>query len=298
MNRRQFQRTAVAVAAAAGWPTVVRAETRRTDRAAHDAAAARADWSAIEAASGGRLGVAVLRGDGRIDGHRLDERFPMCSTFKWLATANVLARVDRGEERLDRRVRFGREVLLAHSPVTTPHAGTADGMTIAELCDAAITESDNAAANLLLARLGGPAGVTRFVRTLGDDATRLDRTEPTLNASRPGDPRDTTTPRAMAASMRRAVLGDALAPASRAQLARWLEATKTNGRRLGAAVPPGWRLGSKTGTGAHGSTNDVGVFWPPSGEAFVVAVYLTATQASEDARNGAIAAVARAVTSM
>jgi beta-lactamase class A len=254
-------------------------------------------WREIERSAGGRLGVAVLdMADGRLHGHRLDERFPMCSTFKWLAAACVLNRVDAGQERLDRRIRFGREALVSYAPVAEKHAD-GSGMTVGELCEAAVTVSDNAAANLLLKSFGGPAGLTRYVRTLGDTATRLDRMEPALNESIPGDPRDTTTPRAMAQDLRTALLGDALKPESREQLVRWMQATRTNTHRLGAQLPEGWRLGSKTGTGARGSTNDVGVYWPPARPPIVVAAYLTDTRAPEDERNGAIARVARAVTS-
>jgi beta-lactamase class A len=168
---------------------------------------------------------------------------------------------------------------------------------VAELCHAAITVSDNAAANLLLASSDGPLGLTRYARSAGDDVTRLDRWEPELNEARPGDPRDTTTPRAMARALHAHLIGTALAPAGREQLANWLQATETNGRRLRAALPKGWRMGSKTGTGARGTTNDVGIFWPPNRPPIVVAVYLTQSKAPEAARNGAIAQVAKRVTS-
>jgi beta-lactamase class A len=251
-------------------------------------------WQRIEQDTGGRLGVAVLRADGSLAGNRLDERFPMCSTFKWLAAAYVLHRVDRGQERLDRRIRYGRDVLLPNSPVTSLHTRT--GMTLAELCHATITTSDNAAANLILRSYGGPAAVTRHARNLGDKVTRLDRYEMQLNEGAPGDPRDTTSPRAMAHLLQAHLIGDVLRASSREQLARWMEATETNGKRLKAQLPPGWRMGSKTGTGANGSTNDVGIFWPPGQPPVIVAAYLTGTSAPEAARNGAIAAVARYVT--
>ena len=277
VQRRHFQ---FAAALAAATPLLVQA---------------RDAWTPVERASGGRLGVAVLHPDGRVDGHRADERFPMCSTFKWLAAAYVLSRVDRGEERLDRRIPFGADALRAHSPVTSLHVGA--GMTLAELCHATVTVSDNAAGNLILASFGGPEGLTRYARSLGDTVTRLDRWEPELNEARPGDPRDTTTPRAMARLLHAHLLGNALSPAGRAQLAGWLEASKTNGQRLRADLPAGWRMGSKTGTGAQGTTNDVGIFWPPGRPPVVVAAYLTASKANEAARNGAIAQVARHVTS-
>ena len=282
MNRRRFQ-IQLAAGLAAAMPWLARAQQKNAG-----------PWGTIEAGSGGRLGVAVLQADGRLDGHRLDERFPMCSTFKWLAAACVLHRVDAGLERLDRRVRFGRAVLLPHSPVAARHVGA--GMTVGELCHAAITTSDNAAANLILASFGGPAGLTRYARSLGDEVTRCDRTEPSLNEARPGDPRDTTTPRAMARLLHAALLGDALSPRGREQLARWLEATQTNGARLRADLPAGWRMGSKTGTGARGTTNDVGIFWPPGRPPVIVAAYLTESEAPEAARNGTVAQVARRVT--
>lgn len=287
MNRRDFQtRLAAALALGITAPPSIHAKNLGSPEA----------WAGLEKASGGRLGVAVLQADGRIEGHRLDERFPMCSTFKWLAAAHVLQRVDAGQERLDRRIVYGADALRPHSPVTQKHVG-GDGMALADLCHATITVSDNAAGNLILGTFGGPEGLTRFARSLGDEVTRLDRWEPELNEALPGDPRDTTSPRAMARLLQATVLGTALSAGSREQLTRWLEATETNGRRLKADLPPGWRLGSKTGTGARGTTNDVGVFWPPGRPPIVVAVYLTGTAASEAVRNGSVAAVAKAVTS-
>ncbi len=289
MNRRDFHH-GLLLALTAAVPLSACAHQKNSGPSALE------PWAAIEAGAAGRLGVAVLdTGNGRLAGHRLDERFPMCSTFKWLAAAAVLARVDAGQERLDRRIHYGREQLVTYSPATAPHAGR-DGMTVAALCEAAITLSDNTAGNLLLDSFGGPAALTRYARSLGDAMTRLDRRETELNEATPGDPRDTTTPRSMALLLRSAVLGDALTPASRAQLVQWLQATRTNTKRLGAGLPEGWRLGSKTGSGAHGTTNDVGVYWPPGRAPIVVAAYLTETSAPEAVRNGALAQVAQAVT--
>jgi beta-lactamase class A len=197
-------------------------------------------------------------------------------------------------ERLDRLIRFGSDRLLPHSPITARHVG--DGMTLAALCDATVTVSDNTAGNLILESFGGPPALTAYARRLGDTATRLDRWEPALNEATPGDPRDTTTPRAMAMLLKATTLGDALTQDSRARLIAWLRGSRTNASRLGAHVPPGWQLGSKTGSGPRGTTNDVGVFWTPSGAAIVAAAYLTESGGSEAARNGVIADVARAVT--
>nr|WP_246165114.1 class A beta-lactamase [Pigmentiphaga aceris] len=258
----------------------------------------RTEIARIEAASGGRLGVAILdTHDGVFYGHREDERFPMCSTFKFLLAAHVLARVDRKEERLDRRVAVRTVDLVAYSPATQPHAD-GEPMSIAALCDASVTLSDNTAANLLLASAGGPAGLTAYLRQLGDAHTRLDRNEPSLNTARPGDPRDTTTPAAMLGSMRKLVLGDALSPASRTQLTRWLVDNKTGDARLRAGIPKGWKVGDKTGSGAYGTNNDIGVIWPSGRDPVLVTAYLTGTVEPVATRERALAEVGKLVTSL
>jgi beta-lactamase class A len=251
----------------------------------------------IEQESGGRLGVAVIDTlTGARALHRADERFPMCSTFKLLAAGAIMARVDAGWERLDRRIRFATSDLLEYSPITKERVGR-DGMSLAELCEAAITVSDNTAANLLLAALDGPAGVTAYARALGDAVTRLDRIEPDLNEAIPGDPRDTTTPAAMLANLHALVLGNALSAPSRDQLSGWLIANKTGDARLRAGLPGAWRVGDKTGSGGRGSTNDIGIAWPPQRAPIVIAAYLTETSKPDGQRNATLAAVGRAVAS-
>ena len=241
--------------------------------AAAAAAPAAASIAAIEAQIGGRLGVAVLNtATGARIVHRAGERFPMCSTFKFLAVAAVLRRVDAGVEHLDRRILYGVADLLDYAPTTRAHV--AEGaMSVSGLCEAAITLSDNTAANLLLASFGGPPTVTRLARTLGDRLTRLDRNEPTLNQALPGDPRDTTTPAAMVGDLRALLLGAALSPASRARLTGWMVANTTGAARLRAGLPPTWRIGDKTGSGSNGSTNTIGILWPPAGGPILAAVY-------------------------
>lgn len=247
----------------------------------------------LEKKSGGRLGVAILDTEsGERAGRRVDERFPMCSTFKLLLAAAVLARVDANAERLDRRIDFGERDLLEHAPVA--RARVKEGaLSIAELCDAAITMSDNTAANLLLQAIGGPAALTAYVRTLGDTATRLDRNEPMLNEALPGDARDTTTPAAMLGCVEALLVGGALAPASRERLTAWLVANKTGDQRLRAGVPKSWRVGDKTGTGERGTTNDVGILWPPSRKPLLIAAYITDSSAPLAARNAVLAGVGR-----
>ena len=250
----------------------------------------------LESESGGRLGVCVLEtATGARHVHRGDERFPMCSTFKALAVAAILARVDAGKEQLTRRIIFEASALVTYSPVTEKRVG-GDGMTLAEICDAAVTLSDNTAANLLLAAIGGPPGLTAYVRGLGDEITRLDRNEPSLNEALPDDPRDTTTPNAMASSLQALILGTALSTASREQLTAWLLANKTGDTRLRAGLAKDWRVGDKTGSGARGTANDVAVIWPPNKPPIVITAYLTGATVSTTQQNATLASVARAVS--
>lgn len=248
----------------------------------------------IERESLGRLGVAVLDTETGLDaGLRVRERFPMCSTFKCLASAAVLKRVDRGEMRLDRRIQFEAKDLVPYSPVTKDRVTT--GMTLAEICEAALTRSDNTAGNLLLRQIGGPAGLTSFARSLGDEVSRLDRWEVELNEALADDPRDTTSPAAMRQNLQRLLLGDALSANSRRQLTDWMVANKTGDTRLRAGAPRDWKVADKTGAGDRGTTNDVGAFWPAGRKPILVTAYLTGSQASPEDRNATIAKVARAV---
>jgi beta-lactamase class A len=252
----------------------------------------------LERESGGRLGVCVVEtSTGARHAHRGDERFPMCSTFKALAAAAVLAQVDAGKEQLSRRISYDASALTTYSPVTEKHVG--NGMTIAELCDAAVSLSDNTAANLLLATIGGPAGLTSFARSLDDQFTRLDRNEPTLNEALPDDPRDTTTPNAMASTLQTLILGTkALSAPSREQLTAWLIGNKTGDTRLRAGFAKNWGIGDKTGTGARGTSNDIGVVWPSNTPPVVITTYLTGATVSATQQNATLASVARAVSAM
>lgn len=223
----------------------------------------------LEREYGARLGVYALEtGTGATVIHRADERFALCSTFKTLAAAAVLDR--HPVARLDRRVTYTRADLVAYSPVAEKHVGT--GMTLRDLCDAAVRYSDNTTANLLLRELGGPHALTAHLRGLGDRVSRLDHGEPELNGNPPGDPRDTTTPRAITADYRALVLGDALPAAKRALLTDWLVRNTTGDRRVRAGVPRDWKVGDKTGTAEWGRANDVAVLWPPRGAPLVIAV--------------------------
>lgn len=258
-----------------------------------DVEAIQAGFADLEKEHGGRLGVCVLDvATGRRLEHRADERFAMCSTFKVLAAALVLTRVDRGEESLDRRVVYSKERVVTYSPETEKHAGE-EGMTLGDICKAGLTLSDNTAANLILESFGGPTELTRFARSIGDGVTRLDRIETALNEATPGDPRDTTSPAAMAEDVRKILLGDVLSASSREQLTSWMVANKTGDKRLRAGAPKDSRVGDKTGSGGNAETNDIAVIWPPGRGPIVVTAYFAESTASDEARNAVLAEVAR-----
>jgi beta-lactamase class A len=285
MNRRSLLKGAVLAAAALA--------LRPKLSLAASVGDLRARLEALERQHGGRLGVAILdTGNGRSVGYRADERFLMCSTFKLLAVAAVLARVDRGVEQLDRRIVFGSDVVLSYAPITRHRIG-GQGMTVAELCQAAITVSDNTAANLLLSSIGGPAAVTALARSLGDEMTRLDRMEPELNVTTAGDVRDTTTPNATLGDMQKILLEHTLSDTSREQLIAWLCATSTGDAKLRAGVPTGWKVGDKTGSGSQGESNDVAIIWPPGRKPLLVTAYYVNSSTDDAARNRVVAEVGR-----
>jgi beta-lactamase class A len=254
-----------------------------------------AELEALERRHGGRLGVAILAGTNGIS-RRGDERFALCSTFKFLAAAFVLARVDRGEESLSRRLVYSKNDLVTYSPTTEKHVES--GLTIGEICEAAMILSDNTAGNLLLDSFGGPAGLTSFARSLGDTVTRLDRRETELNEATPGDPRDTTTPLAMLDMLRKTVLGNTLSASSREQLIVWLVGNKTGDKRLRAGIPKSWRVGDKTGSGSNNATNDIAVIWPPDRAPILVTAYYAEARATDDERNAVLAEVGRLTTTL
>jgi len=250
----------------------------------------------IEARLGGRLGVAARRlGGGATLSHRADERFKMCSTFKLLLAAAVLRKVDEGRESLDRALSYGPADILSYAPAAKAHLAEGS-MSVEDLCIAAVTLSDNTAANLLLASLGGPGGVTAFARSLGDEVTRLDRNEPALNTTGPGDPRDTTSPAAAVGDLRRLAFGDALTPASRDLLVGWMTRTQTGAHRLRAGVPASARMGDKTGSyDADSTANDIAIIWPPGGSPILVAAYATGSGAPIERVEAALAEVGTVV---
>ncbi|RBQ06460.1 class A beta-lactamase [Micromonospora sp. LHW51205] len=238
-----------------------------------------AELAALERRFGARIGVyAVDTGTGRTLAHRADERFAYASTCKALAAGAMLAATSDADR--DRVVRYRRADLVAHSPVTERHVET--GMTLRDAAEAAVRYSDNTAGNLLFDALGGPAGFARALRDVGDRVTRPVRTEPELNAATPGDERDTSTPRALAGSLRAYTLGEALPPADRDLLLSWMRASTTGSGLVRAGVPAGWQVADKSGTGGYGTRNDIAVVWPPDSAPIVLAVM--SSRGSRDAK--------------
>jgi len=251
--------------------------------------------AAIEKRTGARIGVAALdTGAGKRLDYRSEERFPMCSTFKFLAAAAVLKRVDDGQDKLDRFVSYSEKDILEYAPVTKAHLPKG-GMKLGALCAAAIEQSDNTAGNLLLDTIGGPVGLTKFARSIGDETTRLDRKEPELNSASPGDERDTTTPAAMCAEMQRLLMGNVLSESSRHQLEDWLQHNETGAQLIRAGVSKTWTMGDKTGRCGNGATNDVAIIRPPDRAPIFVAIYSIGSTSSADDRAAIVAEAARAV---
>lgn len=237
------------------------------------AAQAPPELEAYERDSGGRIGVyAENLATGQKLAWRADERFVMCSTFKASLAACVLARVDRGEEQLAAMIPYGQADLLEYAPVAKQNLA-AGAMSVTEMCKAIVELSDNTCANLLLARIGGPAALTSFWRSIGDTTSRLDHDEPELNRSPPGDPHDTTTPAAMTGNLKRLVTGEALSPASRGQLTEWMVGCKTGANRLRGGLPADWKIGDKTGYNGKDAAGDVAVVWPKGDAPILIAAY-------------------------
>lgn len=245
----------------------------------------------VKGQSGERVGYILLdlNSGKTLKSVNSEDRFPMMSTFKALLCGAVLSRIDAGHEQLDRRIHYSQDDLVEYSPVTEKHL--TDGMTVRELCNAAITMSDNTAANLLLKTIGGPKKLTAFLHNMGDHVTRLDRCEPELNEALPNDERDTTTPAAMAKTLRKLLTGELLTRASRQQLIDWMEADKVAGPLLRSVLPDGWFIADKSGAGERGSRGIIAALGPDGKPSRIVVIYTTESHANMDERNKKIAEI-------
>lgn len=200
--------------------------------------------------------------------HRDNDMFAMCSTFKAYLSARVLQKAQRGELAMTDMLHVDPAAVIANSPISGPKAGSS--LSLNELCQAVLQRSDNTAANMLLHLIGGPPAITEFARSIGDDRTRLDRFELELNSALPGDPRDTSTPRALGGGIRAILTEEVLDQAHRKQLEDWMRGNLTS--RMRAGLPPGWTSADKTGTGDFASTNDIGIVYGPNGEHILLAI--------------------------
>jgi beta-lactamase class A len=266
---------------------------------AHRFASLQRDFStalaAIQSRVGGRIGAYVLDTQSQLElAFNARERFAMCSTFKLMLVAAVLKSCEAGTRSLDDELPVRAEDMVPYAPITSTHVAEGS-MTVRDLCAAAVTVSDNAAANILLQQIGGPAGLTQFLREIGDQVTRLDRTEVELNTNLPGDPRDTTTPQAMALSMEKVLVDEVLATQSRQQLMAWTQQSTTGLSRLRAGVPADWKAGDKTGNGRNGAANDLLIAWPPGRSAVIAAVYMSESKQPVSALDQAHAEIGRLV---
>ncbi|MFC9839114.1 class A beta-lactamase [Rhodococcus sp. NPDC127530] len=294
--RRTGRRGAVALALAlplllgACTATAEHAQPTTSVAAVPDRRSLDATIDALEAQYSTRIGVtAVNPATGEVYSHRGDERFAMCSTFKAYASAAVLRKTEDGSTSLDKTVVIEPGDLVENSPVTAAAVGTP--MTLGQIAEAALTQSDNTAGNYLLREIGGPQAVTALARDVGDGSTRLDRWETELNTAFRDDPRDTTTPNGLAQGFRALLLGDALDAASRDQLLEWMRASKTSDKRMRAGLPAGWTAADKTGGGGFGTANDAGVAWSPDGAPVVLAI-LTDSLTNQEGAQGNNQAIA------
>ena len=253
------------------------------------------DVAELEKNYGGRLGVTVIdTATGQVYSHRGRERFALCSTFKILAAAYILSRFDQGKENLSRKIAYSKEQLVAYSPETEKH----EEMTLSDICRAAIIYSDNTAGNLMLESFGGPEELNKYLASIGDNVTRLDRYETDLNDVRKGELRDTTTPLAMATTLQAIMAGDVLSGTSKRHLKDWMLDNTTGDKRLRAGLPKNWKIGDKTGSGNRNETNDVAIIWPPKRLPLIVSVYYAESSLSSNKRNEVISGIGKLVSKL
>lgn len=279
-----------ALRAAALLPLLAMAPVHADESGAINAAMAK-----LEQQFGGHIGmVAIDTGSGKRIGFRADERFPMCSSFKMVLAAAVLKKSVDTPGLMQKKIAISAADMLQHAPITTKHLGGT--LPVEALCEAAVSYSDNPAANLLLKEISGPAGLTAFARSIGDKELRSDRYELELNAAVPGDLRDTTTPAAMAGTVQALVLGKALPPAQQQLLKDWMLRNTTGDAKIRAGVPAKWVVAEKTGNcGRYGASNDSGVLYPPGRAPIVLAIYTSRPRQEDQGSDAIIAAVAKLV---
>lgn len=226
-------------------------------------------FAQLEGEFDARIGIyAIDTGTNQTVEFRPDERFAYSSTFKVLAAAILLKQNDIKD--LEKVVTYNKDDLVTYSPVTKKHVDT--GMTLLEISEAAIRKSDNTAGNLLLEALGGPEKFEQALRDIGDDVTQPERYETELNEFTPGNKRDTSTPRAMAANLNKVALGNFLPKDKRELLIDLMKGNATGDTLIRAGVPEDWKVADKSGAGSYGTRNDIAIVWPPNREPIVIAI--------------------------
>ncbi|MGF1778444.1 GMA family class A beta-lactamase [Vibrio nomapromontoriensis] len=247
----------------------------------------------IEQSTSGRIGVSVLDSNDQQWHYKGDERFPMMSTFKTLACAKMLQDSDRGILDIDKTAPVKSDELIAWSPITEKMVGSL--ITIENACEATMKTSDNTAANIVLQHIGGPQGVTNFLRLAGDEVTQLDRFEPELNQAKVDDPRDTTAPNAMNKTLHHILFEDVLAQNSKKQLKAWMQGNTVSDSLLRSILPEGWSIADRSGAGANGSRGITAAIWNDEREPLIISIYLTQTNLSMSERNKVINEIGKAI---
>ncbi|WP_049825404.1 class A beta-lactamase [Paenibacillus polymyxa] len=267
------------------------ASTPSTEKEPPNSNAANVVFKQLEIKFDARLGVYVIDTEtGKEVAYRADERFAYASTYKALAAGAVLQQ--KSNDELGKVIKFAKDDLVTYSPITEQHVDT--GMNLKEISDAAIRYSDNTAGNLLLKALGGPEGFEKAMRDNGDTVVMANRYETELNEAIPGDHRDTSTPNALANSLKVLTIDDSMPNDKQELLIGWLKENTTGDELIRAAVPEGWVVGDKTGAGSYGTRNDVAVVWPPDRDPIIIAVMSSRDTEDAEYNNALIAEAAKA----
>ncbi|MFB0980352.1 MAG: class A beta-lactamase [Alteromonadaceae bacterium] len=243
---------------------------------------------------GGRIGVSIYDVTANdLWNYNGNLRFPLMSTFKTLACAKLLSDVENGIQSLDNSTVITKKSLVTWSPITEQRVG--EKVTLKEACSAAMIMSDNTATNIVLKGIKGPEALTQFLRSIGDDVTRLDRIEPYLNEAIDGDERDTTTPNAIVKSLHTLLFGDVLSTLSKEQLKKWMMDNRVTGSLLRSVLPELWSIADRSGSGGFGSRAITAVVWSDKKTPLIISIYLTQTKISFDQRNKTIADIGKEI---
>lgn len=250
--------------------------------------------SQIESEISAQIGVAVYdQQEEKLWSYKGTNRFPVTSTFKTLACAKLLNDAEEEKLKLSDSVIVESNMLQEYSPVTKDFLGKR--ITLSESCAATMHTSDNTAANIVLEAIGGPSELTKFIRSVGDEVSRLDRLEPELNEAKPGDIRDTTSPVAIAETINELLYGKTLSKSSQLQLKDWMINNQVSGNLLRSVLPADWKIADRSGAGGYGSRSITAVVWSESHAPKIISIYIADTNASFQQRNDAIVKIGKVI---